>query len=218
MINLIEDLYKELLKYFLILIYLSIYKVIVIGEEENGLYFQNLLVYLEKYEQCIEYDEIKEIYLYVINFCVRKIRKGENSYFIIVLNFYDEGIWYKYLYMNGYLFYWIYINVVKMGLLQYCYDWVEEFINWYKEELQLEFYEDVFYFNLAELYFMKGLYNEVLDYIQYLLFLDFYYNLGMRMIMIKIFYEFNEEEFFLAWLAFFIIYLKRDINFFSIYQ
>lgn len=117
MANLIEDLYKDLFRYFFILIYLSIYKVIVIGEEENGLYFQNLLVYLEKYEQCIEYDEIKEIYLYVINFCVRKIWKGENSYFIIVLNFYDEGIWYKYLYINGYLLYWIYINVVKMGLL-----------------------------------------------------------------------------------------------------
>lgn len=216
--NLIEDLYKDPPKYPLILIYLSIYKAIVTGEEENGLHFQNLLAYLEKYEQRIEHDEIKEIYLYAINFCARKIRKGENSYSTIVLNLYDEGIRHKYLHTNGYLSHWTYTNVVKMGLLQHRYDWVEEFINRYKEELQPEFYEDAFHFNLAELYFTKGLYNEVLDHIQHLSFSDPYYNLGTRMIMIKTFYELNEEESLLARLASFTIYLKRDTNLSSTYQ
>ncbi len=216
--NLIEDLHNAPPQHPLVLIYLSVYKAIVTGEEENGRHFQDLLAYLEQYKNDIEHEELKEIYLYAINFCARKIRKGENTYSSIVLSLYEEGIRNKYLHTSGYLSHWTYTNVVKMGLLQERYDWVEQFINRYKGELQPEFYEDAFHFNLAELYFTKGLYNEVLDHIQHLSFSDPYYNLGTRMIMIKTFYELDEEESLLARLASFTIYLKRDTNLSSTYQ
>lgn len=216
--NLIEDLYDNPPEYPLILIYLSIYKAIVTGEEENGKHFRDLLDYLEQYKGNIDHQEIQEVYLYAINFCARKIRKGDSGYSNIVLNLYDEGIQNKYLHTNGYLSHWTYTNVVKMGLLQERYDWVERFIHRYKRELQPKFYEDAFHFNLAELYFTRGLYNEVLDQVQHLSFSDPYYNLGARMILIKTFYEMEEEETMLSRLASFTGFLKRDTKLSDTYQ
>lgn len=216
--NLIEDLYESPPDYPLILIYLSIYKAIVTGEEENGAHFQQLLDYLKRYKKKIDHQEIQEIYLYAINFCARKIRKGEKGYSGIVLNLYEEGIQNKYLHTNGFLSHWTYTNVVKMGLLEQRYDWVENFIHRYKGELQPKFYEDAFHFNLAELYFTRGYYNEVLDQVQHLSFSDPYYNLGARMVLIKTFYEMGAEETMLSRLASFTSFLKRDTKLSQTYQ
>lgn len=216
--SLIEQLHDQPPSYPLTVIYLHIYKAITTGEEENDAHFQELLRHLESYEGQIKNEEMEEIYLYAINFCARKIRKGVHGYASQVLKLYEDGIRNKYLHTNGYLSHWTYSNVVKMGLLERRYDWVESFIHRYKKELQPKFYEDAFHFNLAELYFTRGMYNEVLENLQHVTFSDPHYHLGARMMLIKTFYELDEQESLLARLASFTMYLKRDTDLSKAYQ
>lgn len=199
-------------------LYLSIYKTLSTGEEESGAHFQLLLQFLQQYRGEIAINEMQEIYLYAINFCARKMRKGEKGYAQLVLQLYEEAIANRYLFDNGYLSHWTYTNVVKLGLLQTRYDWTEQFIHKYKEDLPPRFYEDAFHFNLAELYFYRGNYSEVLNHLQHLSFSDPYYNLGSRMILIKTFYELDETEALLSHLASFTIFLKRNRGLSSAYQ
>lgn len=202
----------------IIRIYLSIYKTIRTQDTEGENYFDDLLGFIDSYEQEIHKDEMSEIYTYAINFGVRKIRSGRENYTSKVLDLYRRAIDRHYLFSGGYLSHWTYTNVVKLALLQDRYEWAEAFIQDYKKYLGPKFYEDAFHFNLADLYFSRMRYNEVLGQLQHLSFSDPYYNLGSRMILIKTFYELDQMESVLSYLASFTIYLKRNKGMSHTYQ
>lgn len=212
--NLIQD-YSGLP---VIRIYLSIYKTLKAEGADSEGYFEDLLGFINKHEKEIDKDEMTEIYTYAINYGVRKIRSGKGEFTSKVLALYRRAIDKRYLFTAGYLSHWTYTNVVKLALLQNRYEWAEDFIQDYKEYLEPKFYEDAFHFNLADLYFSRDKYNEVLGQLQHLAFSDPYYNLGSRMILIKTFYELDQMESVLAYVAAFKKFLQRNRGLSSTYQ
>ena len=202
----------------IIRIFLSIYKTIRTQGADGENYFDDLLKFIDRYEAEIHKDEMDEIFTYAINFGVRKIRSGKDEYTSKVLDLYRRAIDKQYLFNGGYLSHWTYTNVVKLALLQNRYEWTEAFIHDYKKYLAPKFYEDAFHFNLADLYFSRMRYNEVLDHLQHLAFSDPYYNLGSRMILIKTFYELDQMESVLSYLASFTKFLQRNKGLSSTYQ
>ncbi|HKK79427.1 MAG TPA: hypothetical protein VJ933_07340, partial [Phaeodactylibacter sp.] len=204
----------------LIQIYLSIYQTMSSDnrEEDSHLYFQRLEGYIKQCQQEVDQEEMREIYLYAINFCARRIRKGEAAYRKRVIELYEDGIAQGYLFEQGYLSHWTYTNVVKLMLLEKQFQKAEEFIHRYKEKMPPRFYNDAFHFNLAELYFQQGRYGEVLKLLQQLTFTDSHYNMGSRMLIIKTFYELNDIEPLLSNLASFTRLLMRNKGLSGAYQ
>jgi len=202
----------------LIRIYLSIYKTISTGEEESDLHFQELERFLKEHRHSIEQEEMREIYLYAINYCARRMRDGEREYRKRVIELYEEAIEYRYIFEQGYLSHWTYTNVVKLILLEKRYDQAEAFIHRYKDHLPPRFYVDALHFNLAELNFKRGAYDEVLTHLQYLSYSDSYYNPGSRMLMIKTLYEKEELESLISHLASFTKFLMRHKGLSTTYQ
>ena len=204
----------------LIQIYLSIYQTMNSGnqEEDSHRYFQRLEGYIKQYQHEIDQKEMREIYLYAVNFCARRIRKGEAAYRKRVIELYEDGIAQGHLFEQGYLSHWTYTNVVKLMLLEKQFLKAEEFIHRYKEKMPPRFYNDAFHFNLAELYFQQGRYGEVLKLLQQLTFTDSHYNMGSRMLIIKTFYELNDIEPLLSNLASFTRLLMRNKNLSGAYQ
>ncbi len=216
--QMIKALHQEEAPSPLIAIYLKIYDSISTPEEENGAHFRALMGLIEKHGKNIEQEERREIYLLAINFCARKIRKGENEYSQIVLKIYEDGVRSRSLFENGYLSHWTYTNVVKLALYNKRYDWAEQFIYNYKDDLPPSAYDDAFHYNLAELFFYRKNYSEALEHLQHLNFTDPYYSLGSRLVLLKTFYELDETESLLSLLASFTIFLKRNKDFSSAYQ
>ena len=191
-------------------IYLSIFQTISTEEPDNDNHFEILMSLIGQYQDKIERKEMREIFLFAINFCAKKVRRGIKKYTPLVLKIYEDGIRSGALFENGYLSHWTYTNVVKLGLVQKKFKWTEDFIHLYKEDLPPNSYSDAFHFNLADLFFYQGNYNEVLSHLHQLQFSDPYYKLGSRIILIKTFYEMDEMESLLSLLASFSVFLKRN--------
>lgn len=188
-------------------VYLHIYLSLA---RDSGEHFARLIQLIEAYSENIEQAEKRAIYLYAINFCARKIRQGKDEYVPVVLNLYLRGIRDKSLFENEYLSHWTYTNVVKLFLRQKEYGQAEAFINDYSGNLPPQSRADALHFNLAELYYQKEAFGEVLSHLSQLNFSDLFYHMGSRTVLIKTYYESHEIESLLSLLASFSNFLRRN--------
>ncbi|MCB9265234.1 MAG: hypothetical protein H6558_09435 [Lewinellaceae bacterium] len=191
----------------LIDIYLHIYLTLA---KDSGEHFTTLIQLIEKHSENIDLAEKRGIYLYAINFCARKIRQGKDEYVPVVLNLYLRGIRDKSLFEDEYLSHWTYTNVVKLFLRQRDFEQAEGFIKTYSDNLSPRSREDALHFNLAELYYQKEEYGEVLSHLSQLNFSDLFYHMGSRTVLIKTYYESDEIESLLSLLASFSNFLRRN--------
>lgn len=192
----------------LIEIYLMIYLSISKPEKEH--HFEKLMDLITEQAGHLNRKVRREIYLYAINYCAPKIRQGRKEYISIMLDLYINGIQNRSLFDEEHLSHWTYTNVVKLALRLKRYEWGENFINEYADSLPSKLAEDAKHFNLAELYFHKKDYDEVLTHLNQLHFSDLHYHLGTRIILLKTYYEQDAEEPLLSLLASFSVYLRRN--------
>lgn len=179
-------------------------------KSESDEHLHRLLALIQQHSPGIAQVELREIYLYAINFCVRRIRKGELDKIDTALSLYEAGIQSKAIFENEYVSHWTYSNVVKLALMREKYNWIESFIHKYNENLAPQFRDDALYYNLAELYYHKKEFGSVLDNLNRLHFTDLHYHLGSRVLLLKTYYELGEMEPLTALLASFSVYLRRN--------
>jgi hypothetical protein len=192
----------------LIEIYLQIYFSLYHSSEDS--YLQQLLKLIKTHGEHIEKEELRRIYLYSINLCLRKMRQGKSEYLPITLDLYEEAIQNGSLIENNYLSHWNYNNMVKLALRLKRFEWIENFIHTYSELLRPQFKEDAVQYNLAELFYHKKDYNQALFHLNNVHFTDINYHLGSRIVLIKTFYESGAEEALFSVLASFSVYLRRN--------
>lgn len=189
-------------------IYLYIFLSYSYPDEEQ--YFEKLMGLIDEHAQQIGQKIRREIYLYAINYCAPKTRKGIEKYFRIVVELYVKGIENKSLFDGNYLSHWTYTNVVRLALRIQRHQWVETFIKEYVDNLAPSVRTDAEHYNLAELYFHKGDYDAVLTHLNQLHFSDLHYHLGSRVILLKTYHALEADESLLSLLAAFSVYLRRN--------
>ncbi len=154
--------------------------------------------------------EGRELYYLAINFCTHKIRLGERDYAEVLLDLYREGLQNEILLEEGALSPWSYKNMIKLGLNLQKFDWVEYIVKTYTDKLDEAAKEDAFHFNLADLYYHRGDYEQALDHLNRVEFSDIHYNLGAKAMLLRIYHEKGETEAFLSLSAAFGIFLRRN--------
>jgi len=188
-------------------IYLQILQILT--NKNPDPFFKNLINLLNTNQQQLSKNERKEVYLYAINFCARKIRNGEDEYLNEALKLYGSGIKDESLFENGFLSPWTYTNVVKAALRLKRYKWIENFIFENKEKIDPPYRENAFEYNLAELYYYTKEYDKAMTHLNKVKTFDIFH-LVTRVILIKIFYEKDAQESLLSLIASFLIFLKRN--------
>jgi hypothetical protein len=192
----------------IIQLYFNIYQ--ALNKEEEDTYFVRLKTFLTEYEQMTAPKDLKDIYLFAINYCARKIRQGKEGYVLEALNLYHLGIEKKILLENGVLSPWTFTNVVKLSLRLHRYTQIETFIQNFAHKLPVDFRENALHYNLAELYYYTKRFDQAQDHLNRVAFSDLNYYLGARVLMAKIYYEREEIEPLLSLIASFTIFLKRN--------
>lgn len=192
----------------LIPIYSRIYAMLT--QKENDGHFQILKELIHRYIDQLDLSEIQLIYLFAINFSIRKLREGDTGYLAECLDLYLESIDKKLVYTDGYLSPWTFKNVVKLGLKLDRISWTEQFIVKHAPELSQDFRDNAFHYNLADLYFWKQSFNEAQQHLQKVSFTDIHYTLDSKVLFLKIFYERKDWEVLLSQAAAFRMYLKRN--------
>jgi len=173
-------------------------------------YYKRLKELLQKYSDLFEEDEIKEIYTYGINYCIKKVNKGEAKYLEELYHFYKQALKKDALIENNYLTPWSYKNIIAVGLRMGKFEWTENFIYSYRERITPESRKNAFTYNLAKLHFHKKEYDQVMELLQQVVYDDVFYNLDSKAMLLKTYYELQEFEPLHSLIDSFRIFLRRN--------
>jgi hypothetical protein len=158
-----------------------------------------------------EYDK-QNILSHLLNFSIQQIRKqvDRRPYTEEALSLYMFGLESKIYLPKDQLSPWHFKNIIKLAFNLGNFDWAEQFMYQYSPNLQEAFRENALYYNLADLYYQKKDYEKAMKFLNQVEFTDLTYNLNAKLLLIKIYYELDEEEALLSLLASFTVYLKRN--------
>ncbi len=157
-------------------------------------------------------EELDDFYRYTINYCMQRINIDKNFYQNEALQLYVQNLKFGNLYINNYLSQWTYKNIIKLGILSEKYEWTINLIEEYIDKIHPDQKHNALHFNYAEIYFAKKDYGGAQKHLLQVEFKDgeLAYNVGTRLMLIKIFYKQDEEEALLSQIAAFTIFLKRN--------
>lgn len=171
------------------------YGYLLLTHPDKDTYFQHFKNTLFENGHLFPPHEIRVLYLMAINHAVRKKNIGNKVYFPELKALYMEGLDKRYLFdENGHLSRFSYLNIITTGLRMQDYEWVENIIHTYKENLEANYRESSFNFNLARLEYSRRNYTEALSLLQQSHPQNILLNLAVKVLFLKIFYELEELE------------------------
>ena len=158
-----------------------------------------------------EKEEIRYMYLYVQNYCIHNINKGNRAYLRELFELYqwllESNI---ILDEREELSQWDYKNIVSAGHRLDEFEWTEKFVYTYKDQLPEDVRENAFNYNLAVLLYHKPDYKQSKRVLHSVEFDDVYYAVGGRALLLRIYYETNDFDPLYSLIDSFQIYMRRN--------
>ena len=201
---------SDLLKIPLLHIYYHILLMLTAADPDP--HFQQVRELFDRHFDELATADREAILTHALNYCIRQIRIRTDKQFFMEesLRLYMVGIDRKIFLPQGHLSPWHFKNVVKLAFNLRKFDWAEHFMHTYAPFLQESFRENALYYNLADLFYQRHDYDQAMQYLLYVEFTDIHYQLSSKTLLLKIYYELDEEEALLSLLASFTISLKRN--------
>ena len=173
--------------------------------------FQQLMAVLQANSNSFPRPEVREMYGYASNFCIRQANKGKRHYLGTLFELYKWALAQGAVYQSdGWLLQWDYKNIVSASLKVGEVEWCRQFIEEYRDRIAPEFRENAFTYNLASFHFEQKDYGTALRMLQAVEFSDVFYALGSRVILLKSYYEMGDLDALSSLCDAFKIYLKRN--------
>ncbi len=179
-------------------------------ESENEEHFTQLRQLLIEHETKFTLTELREMYQYVLNYCIKKINLGNISWQQTLFEIFKITIANKVLMSEGHLSHWDYKNIVTISLRLKEFAWSSDFIVKYKQSLLPAERENAYVYNLANLYFATGEYSRSLQLLRKVEFSDVYYQLDSKSILLKTYFELDEADSFFYHATAFRTFLRRN--------
>ena len=155
-------------------------------------------------------EELRVLYDYARNYCIRKINQGNSTYYKEILSLYQFLLDKQIIFKNGYLTQWDYKNIVTVGMRLKEYDWTNRFIHKYKIQLPPSEQENAYIYNMAVYHYEQKAYEKSLLMLHEVRFTDASYHIGAKIIQLKSYYELDESEAFYSLIETFRIYIIRN--------
>lgn len=173
-----------------IAIYYYCFRFLTEPDQED--YFHKFKRELDKSSHFFTNEDLQAPYRLALNFCIRKINQGVASYIQDSWELYKTGIESGVLLENNQLSRFTFSNTVAAALKLQKHDWIQTFIETYREKLNPDFRDQTISFNLARLAFEKEEYGNALVHLQNAEYKDLINSLIAKMILIKVYVELEE--------------------------
>jgi hypothetical protein len=167
-------------------IYFNTYQAL---KTDNSMYFNDLKILLKKYLLKLPESERREVLLYAINFCIKKINNHEDQYLNEYIELTQTGLENRALMENGVLSKFTFKNAVTAGLKLSKSKWVKDFIENYKQFLHPKERQTVYNYNKAVYYFRTGDFTAAMPLLRQADFADTHADLDARCMLLQIYYE-----------------------------
>lgn len=178
-------------------------------------WFQKFRVELEKHKMLFPEEELSELYLLALNFCIRQYNAGNIGYLEEKFNLYKECLEGGYLNKDGYLSRFTYRNFMTVCIAANKLEYAAIFNEEYASKMEPQYQETAYSFNSARLAYRQKKYKDALLLLQKIEFDELYIQISAKIIMLKIFYETEEWDIFSTFLDNMKtqIYRKKDIGY-----
>lgn len=173
-------------------------------------HFENLQTQLVRHSKKFDQDELRDMYKYLMNYCIKKINQGDSTFLNRLFETYQTVLENKAIYNGRYLSQWDFKNIVVVGIRAGENKWVESFIETKVQDLVTSEQKNARTYNTAYLAFSNGQYHQALRLLQDVEFTDIYYQLDMRSIILKCYYEMQDSDALNYHLSAFRLYLSRN--------
>jgi len=179
-------------------------------EPEQKLHYDKLKDLIEKHIHLFPDYEAKEILDAALNYSLKRMNAGEIEYiretFDLYVKFLESGA----LLVNEQITPWSFKNIVTTGLRLNEFDWIEDFIKNYSQHLDERYRDNAVTFNMAQFYFYKKQYPEVIKLLSKVEYEDLIYNLNSKTLLMASYFELDEIEALNSLLDTFRVYLSRN--------
>lgn len=190
-----------------VLVYYQIYKMLTgndLGE------YEAVLDILNENEKWLSKEELQNIYNYLQNYCIEQINKGKQDFLKELFHIYRSQLERELLFVNSYLPEFHFKNIVTTGLRLAENEWVRAFLDNYKKHLAPSVIENAYSYNLAAWYYNTQQHEKVLDLLGKVEYTNIRYNLDAKALLLKTYYDLEEEELLLSLTDAFQQFLKRN--------
>lgn len=198
---------KKLLRFPAIALYYHCYHALAgLEPEQHFTHFKEALLQQARH---FPPDELRDLYLLALNYCIRQLNAGREAYAREGLDLYREGFRTGMLLQEGQVSRFTYRNAVAMALKEGELSWAETFIHEYRNKLPKEHRESMYSFSLARLAYVRRQYGKALELLQRSEYQDLLLNLAAKTLMLKVFYELEEYDTLEAHLEAMKVFLRR---------
>ncbi len=166
---------------------------LTLSQPENLGHFERFQASLFVHEHDFPPAEMRDLYLLAINVCIQRYNQGNRTYLEAEMVLYQRGLSEKILFIDGYISRFTYRNVVSLGLTLEQFEETERFVETYKDHLEPRHRDANYAFNLARLKHERGQYYEALILLQKSEYKDLLLNLAAKALLIKIYYDTDED-------------------------
>ena len=175
---------------------IEIYRCIILSYtvEDSGVYFLKLKELIVAHQHLFLLEEVKNMYVFAMNYCINQINFGKSEYLKEILFLYKQALENDVLLDEGQLSQWDYKNIVTTALRVKDFKWAQSFIQQYKTKLPKEDRKNAFTFNMARYYFAMKNYDEVLHLLQQVEYSDIFYQLDAKTTLLKTYFELGEWQ------------------------
>ncbi len=156
--------------------------------EEDGP-FDELKKLLEKHVHDFPKKESRELFSIAINYCIRQLNKGNRDYLQSVFELYQFEIKEGIIIEDGKIPAATYRNITTTASLLDELDWLEQFLEEYKEAVD----EKDYALNVAQLYFRQARYPEIIQLFKAADYDDVLFILSAKAILLKSAYELKNQ-------------------------
>ena len=188
--------------------YYHIYHTLAEGPQET--HFKQLKAVLQEHPTRFSDRELRDIYVFAQNFCIRQINMGHTQYLQELYDTYRVLLEKGLLLDSGTLAQFHFKNIVTVALRLGEYDWVEQFIAQNSRHVEQALRKNAENYNLASLHFARKAYGKARRLLLEVEFTDVYYHLDSKALLLKTYYELDEVEPLISLVATFRTYLRRN--------
>ncbi len=157
-------------------------------------HYQQLNQLLHDFPDIFPPSDLRSLYIMVINFAIRSLNSGDQSYRAELFSLYQRGLEQGWLLEQGQLSPWTYKNMVSIGLKLDRFEEVDQFIQDYRLRLPAEFQSDLPGYCKAELQLAEGQPAKVFQTLRFIRIQDPLIDLRARVLQLKAAYALGEME------------------------
>lgn len=179
-------------------------------EANNEQHFQNFKQVLFKNTGQFPKEEMRSLYLLVINFCIKKINANQHEYLREALDLYKKGLEEVVLLEKGKLSRFSYNNIVGISLRLGDFDWAAWFVERYKNNLDASYREVTYSLSSARLEFERKDFDKALSHLQTADYNDLINSMVAKVLLLKIYFETNEIDLLDAHLKTMKMFIRRN--------